>query len=99
MSQQRTSDEPPTPDPSPSPRPSAVAQLNDYRRNKEIDPDLGPLRRQVTAIIEAILTCESPEDGELREALRRHVARNPGRPEKALFGHLITLSDRQDEAG
>jgi hypothetical protein len=53
----------------------------------------------VSTIIDAILADNAPDEAEVREKLRLHVARNPGRPEKALLGHLISMSDRQDEAG
>jgi hypothetical protein len=98
MSQQLMSDGSLTPG-SPDTRPSAVAQLHDYRRTKDVHPDLEPLRKQVSEIIDVILAGKSPDEAELREQLRRHVARHPGRPEKALLGHLISVSDRQNEAG
>ena len=100
MSHQMLSEESPTPDaPRPSPTPSSVAQLNDYRQAKAVDPDLEPLRLQVSTIIDAILADSRPDEADVREKLRRHVARNPGRPEKALLGHLISMSDHQNEAG
>ena len=98
MSQQLISDGSLPSDP-PNHTPAGVTQLDDYRRVKDVEPDLELLRQQVSAIIETILNANSPDEAELREALRRHVARNPGRPEKALLGHLISVSDRQDEAG
>ena len=98
MSQQLMSDESLIPD-APRPRLTAVARLQDYRRAKDVDPDLEPLRRQVSTIIDAILADDSPDEAEVRERLRRHVARNPGHPEKALLSHLISMSDRQDETG
>ncbi|MCU1512414.1 MAG: hypothetical protein JWM01_689 [Arthrobacter sp.] len=97
MSHQLMSAESLTPE-APSPRPSS-ARLHDYRRAKEADPDFEPLRRQVSTIIDAILADNAPDEAEVREKLRRHVARNPGRPEQALLGHLISMADRQDEAG
>jgi hypothetical protein len=100
MSHQMLSEESLTPDaPRPSPTPTSVAQLSDYRRAKAVDPDLEPLRLQVSTIIDAILTDSGPDAAEVREKLRRHVARNPGRPEQALLGHLISMSDQQNEAG
>ena len=57
-----------------------------------VDPDLGPLRRQVSAIIDAILSDPKPDEAQVRERLRRHVANNPGQPEKALLGHLLSVS-------
>ncbi|MDQ0822576.1 hypothetical protein QFZ79_000315 [Arthrobacter sp. V4I6] len=98
MLHQLMSEESLSPD-APRSTPSSVARLNDYRRAKGADPDVEPLRRQVSAIIDAILADNAPDEAEVREKLRRHVARNPGRPEKALLGHLISMSDRQDEAG
>lgn len=98
MSQQLMSDGSPTPN-SRLPRPSAVALLQDYRRPKDVDVDREPLRGQVSMIIEAILAGNSPDEADLRERLRRHVTRNPGRPERALLGHLISMPGREDEAG
>ncbi|MET4095014.1 5'-deoxynucleotidase YfbR-like HD superfamily hydrolase [Arthrobacter sp. UYCu712] len=83
----------------PHPTPSAVTRLQDYRRAHEVGADLEPLRRQVSAIIDEILADTAPEDAEVREKLRRHVYANPGRPEKALLGHLHSMSARRDEAG
>lgn len=77
--------------------PSSPTLLQDYRRSQEVDPDLEPLRQQVASIIDAILSDNAPDDAEARERLRRHIARNPGRPEKALLGHLLSLSARRDE--
>lgn len=64
----------------------------EYRRSPEVDPDLEPLRRQVSAIIDAILSDTKPEEAQVREKLRRHVANNPGQPEKALLSHLLSVS-------
>lgn len=61
----------------------------------QVDPDLGPLRRQVTSIIDAILSDTKPEEAQVREKLRWHVANNPGQPEKALLGHLLSVSVEQ----
>lgn len=60
-----------------------------------VDPDLGPLRRQVSAIIDAILSGTKPDEAQVRERLRWHVANNPGQPEKALLGHLLSVSVEQ----
>ena len=38
-----------------------------------------------------------PEEAEVREKLRWHVANNPGQPEKALLEHLLTVAVRQDD--
>ena len=99
MPHQPMPEESPTPDAPPRPRPSSVARLQDYRRARKAAPDIEPLRMQVSTIIDAILTDSAPDDADVREKLRGHVARNPGRPEQALLGHLIALSDRRDEAG
>jgi hypothetical protein len=98
MSQQLTSDGFLTPSPPPF-KPSPVAHLHEYRQSKNACSDLEPLRKQVSDIIDAILAGSSPDEAELREQLRRHVARHPDRPEKALLRHLISLSGCQDEAG
>ena len=79
--------------------PPSPTSLQDYRRTHEVDPDLEPLRMQVSTIIDAILADNAPDEAEARERLRRHIARNPGRPEKALLGHLLSMSARRDEAG
>jgi hypothetical protein len=62
------------------------------------DPDLEPLRRQSTSIIDEVLAGTDPDEAEVREKLRWHVANNPGRPEKALLEHLMTVGVRQDES-
>jgi hypothetical protein len=46
----------------------------------------------VSAIIDAILSETKPEEAPVREELRWHVANNPGRPEKALLDHLLSVS-------
>jgi hypothetical protein len=61
-------------------------------RNPENPGDLEPLRRQVSAIIETILVDTKPEGAPVRQQLRQHVANNPGRPEKALLSHLLSVS-------
>jgi uncharacterized protein (DUF2342 family) len=90
----------------PSPLPSTDAQVLEFRRPRrkertssqtsqqlgEAEQDLSPLRGQVTEIIDAILAETGPEEAEVREKLRRHVANHPGRPEKALLKHLLNLS-------
>ena len=68
----------------------------EYRRSPEVDPDLEPLRQQVSAIIDAILSDTTPEEAQVREKLRRHVANNPGQPEKALLSHLLSVSVDQE---
>ena len=70
----------------------------EYRRAPaadQADPDLGPLRRQVSAIIDAILSGTKPEEAQVRENLRWQVANNPGQPEKALLSHLLSVSMEQ----
>jgi len=61
-------------------------------RSPEPSEDLEPLRRQVSAIIDAILSETKPEEAPVREQLRWHVANNPGQPEKALLNHLLSVS-------
>jgi hypothetical protein len=70
--------------------------LRTTRRIPRTAQDLEPLRRQASSIIEAILADTGPEEAEVREKLRRHVAKNPGQPEKALLRHLLCLSVRED---
>ena len=77
---------------------SRDSRPQEYRRSPEVDSDLGPLRLQVSAIIDAILSDSKPEEAEVRERLRWHVANNPGQPEKALLSHLLSVSVSQ-EAG
>ena len=62
----------------------------------EVDGDLEPLRVQVSAILDAILSDTKAEEAHVRERLRRHVANNPGQPEKALLKHLMSVSAEQD---
>lgn len=62
------------------------------------DPDLEPLRRQSTSIIDEVLAGTDPEEAEVREKLRWHVANNPGQPERALLEHLRTVADQQESA-
>jgi hypothetical protein len=61
-------------------------------RNAATPEDLEPLRRQVSAIIDGILSETQATEATVRERLRRHVADNPGRPEKALLDHLLSVS-------
>jgi hypothetical protein len=60
--------------------------------NPEPVEDLEPLRRQVYAIIDAILLDTKPDEAGVRDQLRWHVANHPGRPEKALLDHLLSVS-------
>ena len=68
------------------------------RKLRGADPDLEPLRRQSTSIIDEVLASTNPEDAEAQDKLRWHVANNPGQPEKALLDHLLTVNLRQDES-
>ncbi|MET1064197.1 MAG: hypothetical protein ABWX85_04440 [Arthrobacter sp.] len=68
----------------------------EYRRSTEVDHDLDPLRRQVSAIIDAILSDTKPGEARVREKLRGHLANNPGQPEKALLDHLLSVSEEQE---
>lgn len=66
----------------------------EYRRTTavdQVDTDLGPLRRQVSAIFDAILSDTKPEEAQVREKLRWHIANNPDQPEKALLNHLLSV--------
>ena len=77
---------------------SPDSRPQEYRRSpesNEVAPDLGPLRRQVTSIIDAILSDTKPEEAQVREKLRWHVANNLGQPEKALLSHLLSVSVEQ----
>lgn len=71
--------------------PSPDSRPQENSKSAAAHPNLGPLRRQVSAIIDAILSDTKPEEAHVREKLRRHVANNPGQPEKALLGHLLTV--------
>ena len=82
-------------------RPSKLSpgsRTPEYRRAPtadHVDPDLGALRRQVSAIIDTILLDTNPAEAQVREKLRWHVANNPGKPEKALLDHLLSVSVEQ----
>ncbi|MDP9983484.1 hypothetical protein J2W14_002905 [Pseudarthrobacter oxydans] len=80
---------------SPESRPPEHRRSPEADRAHHIDPDLGPLRRQVSAIIDAILSDTTPDEAQVRERLSWHVANNPGQPEKALLGHLLSVSEEQ----
>ncbi|MCU1531668.1 MAG: hypothetical protein JWO49_1239 [Arthrobacter sp.] len=71
--------------------------LRTTRHVPETEQDLEPLRGQVSSIIDAILAETGPEEAEVREKLRRHVANNPEQPEKALLKHLLSMSAREDD--
>lgn len=66
------------------------------RQLRGTDPDLEPLRRQSTSIINEVLAGTDPEEADVRDRLRWHVENNPGQPEKALLEHLLTVGVRQD---
>lgn len=66
------------------------------RQLRGTDPDLEPLRRQSTSIINEVLAGTGPEEADVRDRLRWHVENNPGQPEKALLEHLLTVGVRQD---
>jgi hypothetical protein len=68
------------------------------RHFRGADPDLEPLRRQATSIIDEVLAGTDPEEADVREKLQWHVANNPGQPEKALLEHLRTVADQQASA-
>ncbi len=50
-----------------------------------------PLQSQALEIIDEILAGSAPEEAEARASLRRQVARNPGRPERALLAHMMGI--------
>jgi hypothetical protein len=55
------------------------------------DPELGPMRRQVMAIISSILDDPGPETADVRIRLRALLAQHPTCPEKALLEHMRTI--------
>lgn len=77
-------------------KPSHDFRSQDCTRVPEAAHDLGPLRRQVSEIVDSILSDTTPEDAPVREKLRWHLANNPGQPEKALLGHLLAVSAEQE---
>ena len=68
------------------------------RQFRGADPDLGPLRRQAMSIINEVLADTNPDEAEVREKLRWHVTNNPGKPEKALLDHMLTVAVEQEES-
>lgn len=94
----------------PPSEPSSESKVLEFRRpgdsnsrevpakTRGVQHDLEPLRRQVTTIIDEILAETGRAEAEVRERLRRHVAENPGQPEKALLKHLLMASIAQDES-
>ena len=105
------SNEPSSSAPPSTPSSASDAQVLEFRRPRGMErtqartldqlgadeQDLDPLRGQVTDIIDAILAETGPEEAEVRDNLRRHVANHPGQPEKALLNHLLNLSVQQEE--
>ena len=73
-----------------------VRQAQGGPPSPEVDHDLEPLRVQVSAIVDAILSETKADEAHVREKLRRHVAKNPGQPEKALLEHLLSVAAEQD---
>lgn len=67
-----------------------LASWPEYRQPTR-DPELGPMRRQVMAIISSILDDVSPEAADVRSRLRLLLTRHPGCPEKALLEHLRSM--------
>lgn len=53
--------------------------------------DTSGVRRQASAIIDAVLSDPAPEQSHVRDQLREHLAAHPGHPETALKEHLISL--------
>lgn len=49
------------------------------------------IRRQASYIIDTVLSDPTPEQADVRDRLRAHVAAHPGHPETALTEHLISL--------
>ena len=68
------------------------------RQFRGADPDLEPLRRQAMSIINEVLADTNPDEAEVREKLRWHVTNNPGKPEKALLDHMLTVAVEQEES-
>lgn len=61
------------------------------------DPDLAPLRQQVTGIIWSVLEDPAPEGTCVRARLRECLEQNSGRPEKALLDHLLALHGQPED--
>ena len=68
------------------------------RQLRGADPDLEPLRRQAMSIINEVLSDTNPDEAEVQEKLRWHVTNNPGKPEKALLDHMLTVAVEQEES-
>jgi len=79
----------------PSPESAEPGRGSDEEQGFELQ-DLRPLRRQVWEIIDGVLNGTAPEGVAIRENLRHYVSRNPGRPERALLLHLMSLPGRSD---
>lgn len=52
------------------------------------------IRRQVSDIIAAVLSDPSPDQAQVRDQLRKHLADHPDNPERALVDHLTELQAR-----
>jgi len=50
------------------------------------------------SIINEVLADTNPDEDEVREKLRWHVTNNPGKPEKALLDHMLTVAVDQEES-
>ena len=74
----------------------SASRPQEYGRDTEVESDLGPLRLQAAGIIDAVLSATDPEEADVRERLRWHVTNHPGKPEKALLGHLLSVSGEQE---
>ena len=72
------------------PHSASLASWPEYKQPTK-DPELGPLRRQVMAIISSVLEDDSPETAVARTRLRALLAQHPGCPEKALLEHLRSM--------
>lgn len=55
------------------------------------DPSTLPIQLQAIEIIDEILSSPAPDEADIRASLRRHVANHPGKPEKALLIHMLTV--------
>ena len=62
----------------------------------DVYQDLRILRRQVWEVIDSVLNGNAPEA--VRNNLKRYISRNPGRPERALLQHLMSLPGLADAA-
>lgn len=80
------------------PHSASLVSWPEYRQPTK-DPELGPMRRQVMAIVSSVLDDDSPETAAARTRLRALLAQHPGCPEKALLEHLRSMqSDLLDDS-